>query len=166
MNRVRVARWIGEQAVTYGRREIVRAFAAGARPSGPDDEPATDAVLPVESSPTADLRGGLAPAGDAPPVQPIAPALAAELVTLTLTLDDTSIEPNLDLDLDLTSPSVVTPLADVPPFEGYDTLPAAHIVQRLTRLTPIELAAVRAYELGHRGRRTVVAKVDQLLDAG
>jgi len=49
------------------------------------------------------------------------------------------------------------------PFDGYDTFPASHIVQRLGRLPHSELHLVRAYETAHRGRRTVLAKVDQLL---
>jgi hypothetical protein len=49
------------------------------------------------------------------------------------------------------------------PFEGYDTLPASHIVDRLRRMTPDELHAARAHEVAHRNRRTVLAKVDQLL---
>jgi hypothetical protein len=50
-----------------------------------------------------------------------------------------------------------------PPFDGYDMMPSAHVVQRLNRLSSDELAAVRSYELANRGRRTVVAKADQLL---
>lgn len=59
-------------------------------------------------------------------------------------------------------------IVEVPrvPFDGYDTLPAAHVVQRLRRLDAGELSAVRAYEVATRNRRTIIAKVDQLLDAG
>jgi hypothetical protein len=52
--------------------------------------------------------------------------------------------------------------AQVPPFDGYDTMAAAHIVQRLRGMSDHELAAVAAYETHHRGRRTILAKVDQL----
>lgn len=56
-------------------------------------------------------------------------------------------------------------LAEHPPepFEGYDSLPASALVQRLVRLPHSELHLVRAYETAHRGRRTVLAKVDALL---
>lgn len=50
------------------------------------------------------------------------------------------------------------------PFEGYDALAAAHVVQRMPRLSVSELAAIRAYEVTHRARRTIVAKIDQLHD--
>lgn len=45
---------------------------------------------------------------------------------------------------------------------GYDTLPASQVVARLGGLAPAELAAVRAYETAHRGRRTILARIDQL----
>jgi len=56
-------------------------------------------------------------------------------------------------------PVVVTAV----PFDGYDTLPASHVVDRLRRMTPAELNGVRAYEVAQRNRRTILAKVDQLL---
>jgi hypothetical protein len=37
------------------------------------------------------------------------------------------------------------------------------VVSRLTGLTPAELQAVRAYEEGSRGRRTVLQAIDRLL---
>ena len=52
-----------------------------------------------------------------------------------------------------------------PPFEGYNELAAAQVVQLLTRLPHTELVMVRDYEQGHRARRTVLAKLDQLLSA-
>jgi hypothetical protein len=46
---------------------------------------------------------------------------------------------------------------------GYEDLAASHIVARLDRLTPSDLAKIRSFEVAHRGRRTVVGKIDQLL---
>ena len=46
---------------------------------------------------------------------------------------------------------------------GYEDLAASHIVARLDRLSPSELAAIRSFEVANRGRRTVVGKIDQLL---
>lgn len=45
---------------------------------------------------------------------------------------------------------------------GYDSLSAAHVVQRLGGLADAELEEVRRYEEAHRGRRTVLFKIDQL----
>lgn len=46
---------------------------------------------------------------------------------------------------------------------GYDSLSASQVVQRLGGLSPAELDAVRAHELAHRHRRTILNRVDQLL---
>jgi hypothetical protein len=46
---------------------------------------------------------------------------------------------------------------------GYEDLAASHIVARLDGLGRDDLAAIRRFELAHRGRRTVVGKIDQLL---
>jgi hypothetical protein len=47
---------------------------------------------------------------------------------------------------------------------GFDTLSASQVVQRLDGLNRSELVAVRAYEASSRGRRTIISRVDQLLD--
>ena len=49
------------------------------------------------------------------------------------------------------------------PIREYDGLSASQVVSRLTGLTPEELRAVRAYEEGSRGRRTVLLAIDRLL---
>ena len=48
------------------------------------------------------------------------------------------------------------------PFAGYDLLGSAAVVARLDELTQRQRTAVRAYELGHRNRRTVLGRIDQL----
>jgi hypothetical protein len=149
-NRVRVARWIGEQAVTFGRREIVTAFESGAVivPSPPTaDEPIpSDSVVPTDISAQSD------------PV--VEPDLGVGRGVPDVAHDPAPEPPEANATED--APDT----GDEVPFDGYDTLPAAHIVQRLSRLTPAELGVVRGYETRHRARRTVVAKVDQLLDPG
>jgi hypothetical protein len=47
---------------------------------------------------------------------------------------------------------------------GFDTLSASQVVQRLDGLDRAELVSVRAYEASTRGRRTILSRVDQLLD--
>jgi hypothetical protein len=57
------------------------------------------------------------------------------------------------------------PVAHVEPslaIPGYDQLSASQVVERLEGLTPEELDAVRAYELAHRGRATILGKITQL----
>lgn len=100
--RVQVARWIGEMAVTYGRRELERRM--------------TDAAA-----------------------QPV------------------DVEPVVEPTLSLVAPSLT------PPFDGYQHLAAAQVVQLLGRLPRGELTLIREYETANRGRRTILAKLDQLL---
>jgi len=45
----------------------------------------------------------------------------------------------------------------------YDELSASQVVERLDGLSARDLAAVRAYEEAHRGRRTILFKIDQLI---
>jgi hypothetical protein len=45
---------------------------------------------------------------------------------------------------------------------GYDALSASQVVERLAGLSSDELAAVRNYETGHRRRRTILGKIEQL----
>ncbi len=47
---------------------------------------------------------------------------------------------------------------------GFDTLSASQVVQRLDGLSRGELVSVRAYETSTRGRRTILNRIDQLLD--
>jgi hypothetical protein len=49
------------------------------------------------------------------------------------------------------------------PIDEYESLAASQVVARLHSLTPGELDAVRRFEADHRGRRTVLGKIDQLL---
>jgi hypothetical protein len=44
----------------------------------------------------------------------------------------------------------------------YDSLSASQVVTRLDGLGPQELEAIRAYEVAHRGRKTILNKVAQL----
>lgn len=44
----------------------------------------------------------------------------------------------------------------------YDSLSASQVVPRLQGLTAEELEEVRAYEVAHRGRRTILGRIEQL----
>ena len=101
--RVQVARWVGEMAVTFGRSEVERRLTTAAEHRS---------------------------------LQPI---VAAPLAMV----------------------SAHKPSA--PPFEGYEHLAAAQIVQLLGRLPHAELVLIRDYETAHRRRRTILAKLTQLL---
>lgn len=49
------------------------------------------------------------------------------------------------------------------PIEDYESLASSQVVDRLPTLTPEELLAVQTFETAHRGRRTVLGRVEQLL---
>lgn len=59
-------------------------------------------------------------------------------------------------------PAAATSAAALP-IQEYDGLSASQVVSRLSGLTPEELRAIRSYEEGSRGRRTVLAAIDRLL---
>jgi hypothetical protein len=50
------------------------------------------------------------------------------------------------------------------PIPEYDGLSASQVVSRLSGLSPEELRAIRSYEEGSRGRRSVLVALDRLLD--
>jgi hypothetical protein len=53
--------------------------------------------------------------------------------------------------------------ADDLPIEEYQSLAASQVVARLPALTADELDTIRRFEAAHRGRRTVLGRIDQLL---
>jgi hypothetical protein len=59
-------------------------------------------------------------------------------------------------------PAADAPDSDTLPIPGYDALSASQVVERLAGLQPDELDAVHAYETAHRGRRTILGKIEQL----
>jgi hypothetical protein len=48
------------------------------------------------------------------------------------------------------------------PIDAYDHLAARQVCDRLPSLTPAELQLVAGYERAHRGRRTILGKIEQL----
>lgn len=60
------------------------------------------------------------------------------------------------------STTTAGPEAELLAIPDYDSLSASQVLPRLVALSPEELEAVRSYEDGHRGRRTVLAKIAQM----
>ena len=48
------------------------------------------------------------------------------------------------------------------PIADYDSLAASQVIPRLAGLADDEIDAVRAYEIAHRGRKTILGKIAQL----
>ena len=61
-----------------------------------------------------------------------------------------------------TSAATAAPNAATLGIPDYDELSASQVVERLDGLQTGELDAVRAYEEGHRARRTILYKIEQL----
>lgn len=137
--RITSAKTIGSFVVTTGRNQLnKRAEEVRKNRSGGADGP--------KAEQPADARS--VPPPDAPVVRAAStPSRSASPGTAT---------PEAASVADATS----SPLA----IPGFDTLSASQVVQRLDGLTADELLAVRAHESGHRGRRTILNRVEQLLD--
>jgi len=71
-------------------------------------------------------------------------------------------EPAVPLRL-VTDDALRRPSANRLPIDEYESLAASQVVARLPTLTPSELEEVRSFEAAHRGRRTILGKIDQLL---
>jgi hypothetical protein len=97
--------------------------------------------------------------GDAaPPAQPAAatlPAAATVPSAVSVTIDDTVATNNVNGNGRHGD-------SDALAIPGYDALSASQVVERLAGLSGAELAAVREYEAGHRRRRTILGKIEQL----
>lgn len=165
-SQVAIARAVGQFAVAQGRRQIERRFApARTAPSG-----------------NADMDPGVRPGSHWSPAEE---ALGKTMANATLVDIGEERRPRAGEDGSAANGSV-TPDGGAPVGEGtgesgalrlpgpspqspehlaipgYDSLSALQVVQRLPGLSPEELAAVEAYELAHRARRTILSRISQL----
>jgi hypothetical protein len=77
------------------------------------------------------------------------PVIAHAVEVLTIAPGEIAAAPRATNDVDL-------------PIEGYDSLAASQVVQRLSSLDGIELETIRQYEEANRTRRTILGKIAQL----
>jgi hypothetical protein len=136
-NRVQLARFIGQMAVQMGQRELAKRI---------EEQRAAKTDQMAESEQAPDHTPADTPAGKVghdlvaaervervEPVEPVAP-----------------VEP-------------VEPLAaDMLPISDYESLAAIHVVERLRSMSSDEIELIRRFEVAHRSRRTILAKIDQL----
>jgi hypothetical protein len=163
------ARAVGEFAVRMGGQELRRISGRippppGRRPSPPPRPtppaapPASDVPIPESerAAPTVpeSVRTGSATSGPAAGVPHRSPAAtaassgrAAPEHRVVNRMGNGNVPP-------------VSTLA----IPAFDTLSASQVVQRLDGLSREELVSVRAYETSTRGRRTILNRVDQLLE--
>ncbi|MGK2948144.1 MAG: hypothetical protein ACSLFP_06195 [Acidimicrobiales bacterium] len=136
-NQVTMARMIGKFAVEQGKGEATRAVGKLQDQAAGVLDFLGDSVAPLPDDPAP------APA----PVPTVRPAPAAKAPAKR-----TAKAP---------ATSAARPAPDLA-IPDYDSLSASHVVNRLAGLSAAELAAVRDYEAAHRGRKTILTKVQQL----
>jgi hypothetical protein len=166
---VRKARMIGQVAVTFGGRQLRREVDARLRDARQAAEGVVNYIPGVatpggsngagdgQSAPVTATATPTAPASPEPPAK--RPPAARKAVTKAPGAQKATKAP-----AKRTRKATATASAADLPIREYDGLSASQVVSRLTGLSPEELRAVRSYEEGSRGRRTVTLAIDRLLD--
>lgn len=140
---VHTARLVGQFAVQMGRRQLDQAVArfgdkaTGAAPA-PGPAPTATSTSTADAAPPAPKPPDGSSAGDGGAPRESDAALFVR--------------------------SVVDGDAGALAIPNYDSLSAPQVVQRLDGLAPAELRDVRDHESAHRRRRTILHRVEQLLD--
>ena len=161
-NQVTNARMMGQFAVQMGRTEVNKRTAAldgpvvdllrglgfvDGPPPGPAPAPTPAAVVPDKpAAPTAKEASAKAPAAKKP--------AAARKATKNKTAKKAAKKAAAE--------KAPTPAASSLAITDYDSLSASQVVSRLQGLSSAELEAVRTYEAGTRGRKTILNRVQQL----
>lgn len=156
-NQLMMARVVGQFAVNRGRQELERRFTPG--PAAPGPAP-VDAPVAAEAEPPVDFDQMTANGSTNGHVAVLPGADYADVT------DEVAVSAVGDLppagDLAPAPPAGPAPAAGELAIPGYDSLSASQVLQRLPGLSGAELAAVAAYEHAHRGRRTILNRIDQL----
>jgi hypothetical protein len=163
-NRVQLARFIGQLAVQTGRRELERrleerraANAAGGAGAGVAGDAGSVVAEPDRSADDTradDTRADDMRAEDARAEDTRAEDTRAEDTRAEDTAARTGpTGPVVDVEV---------PAAGDLPIAEYESLAAIHVVDRLRTMQRDELELVRRFEVAHRNRRTILAKIEQL----
>ena len=170
-NQAKAGRMFGEFAVRQGRAELERRLAAfeekagetlrilGVRgdddiapPPGPTGTGTSSATAAGSSAAGSAASGGVGVGPNGASARSAATASAIEGTAPTSVGGNGLVTP-------IPTPS---PTVEDLAITGYDSLSASQVVTRLDGLGTDELEAVRAYEIAHRGRKTILNKVAQL----
>lgn len=141
LNRVQLAKFVGQYVVRHGWAEIEREV----RQRRESDEAAGVSVAETvaEAAVEAVLEAVIGSQFEAP----------------------AAIVASADQVVAAASNGVAAPSARSLPIGDYESLAAIHVVQRLASLRDDEIEQIRQFEVAHRARRTVLAKIGQLQDA-
>lgn len=146
------ARTMGESAATTGAPQVLRLVSEGLAAVRGAAEDALEALGvrddddAAPSTPSAAAPASPAGNGSEAPASPVAAVP----------------------DPPAPAPAPAPPAADTPSaapglaIPDYDELSASQVVDRLEGLRADELEAIRAYESAHRGRNTILGKIEQL----
>jgi hypothetical protein len=174
--RLQVARLMGEFAVGHAQRRFGRALspdnrAAGHAPgdpgeaSGPPSRHGPESVAVTEATSPGPSSEVISPdhTAEEEVTAQAPPGTTAGSVPRQARRPRRPSPDMRDSTSAVTPPAVgAVPVVESLAIPGYDTLAASQVVQRLSSLEPDELEAVRRYELGTRGRRTILHRVAQL----
>ncbi len=163
---ITIARMVGQFAVAQGRKQIERRLGANGGPTGgtqprptspaapvPRSEPAASKAQPQpRQSEVIDADGGYTKLSGRPD-DATPPGVGGASAPAPQAGAPTAVPPRS---------ATPSPNADQLAIPGYDSLSASQVVQRLAGLSRDELEAVGAYESGHRARRTILTRVNQL----
>jgi hypothetical protein len=170
-NQAKAGRMFGEFAVRQGRAELERRLAAfeekagetlrilGVRgdddiapPPGPTGTGTSSATAAGSTAAGSSASGGVGVGPNGATARSAATASSIEGTAPTSVGGNGLVTP-------IPTPS---PTVEDLAITGYDSLSASQVVTRLDGLGTDELEAVRAYEIAHRGRKTILNKVAQL----
>jgi hypothetical protein len=178
--RVTSARAVGQFAVRAGQEEFRRRSksllgrtgspSGRPRPATSTSTPTPPAPSTATSTPPATSRPTSTstptpPAPDGATASSVPPAPATPATSAPATTTATTPRSGTGPDHPVSRPvDGHVPEVSSLSIPGFDTLSASQVVQRLDGLNRAELVSVRAYEASTRGRRTILSRVDQLLD--
>jgi hypothetical protein len=162
--RISSARAVGEFVVTAGgqelRRRSSRLVGGGRGSPGPSKPPR--GTEPATAVPTRGARSVASPGSPTRAASQPTPGSRANGASVSVPRTPSTAAPT---PATTAVPDRHIPTVDALGIPGFDSLSASQVVPRLDGLNRQELVAVRAYETATRGRRTILSRVDQLLEA-
>ncbi|MDH3300199.1 MAG: hypothetical protein OES24_06795 [Acidimicrobiia bacterium] len=159
-SQVQLAKFFGQMAARQRGASIPDGAIPGAGTAGAAGAHAADAVAKVAARFITELGAqlGLAPPSPGPPSTGSETSNGDRAAAPKAGSGDAA-GSDVDDDAPAKSPTKTARL----PIAGYDDLTAKEIIGLLEDLTQDQLLRVRAHEVAHRNRKTVLAKIDRLV---
>jgi hypothetical protein len=159
------ARAVGELVVRMGGQELRRISARVPPPAGPHRPPPTPRTVASPGPvPESERAAPTVPTSAAGRPTHYGPTTAAPRTTSAAASPPSTAPTGVDRPVANRMGNGNVPAVATLAIPAFDTLSASQVVQRLDGLSREELVSVRAYETSTRGRRTILNRVDQLLE--